>query len=659
MLATLADRRILRSVEEGGERRYEIFHDVLAQPVLAWRARHRTEREVEHELAERHRQRSRFRRLLALGAAVLALVVVATAFALVQRANANERSREADARKLDAAAIRQLEEDPELSLLLASESARTAPAPTAEDALRRSLLTSQARDLFRAGGPVRRVDVSADGRRLAFASDDGLARVVDPVERPEHSRDRRGFGRRHLGRPRARPGQRGARQDPFRRRDRALRPRVDQSRRRRGGRGFVVGVGNGIGHIWSARSCELLRTLGRMGETAVRVVASPDGSQAAFVSGREARVVAVPSGRARYRLRHPGEITSLDFSADGNRVVTGGRDRLARIWSGNSGRLLHELSGHQGQVLDVAIGAGGTEVATASTDGTGRIWDAVTGTLRAPLFGHTNFVRTVDFSPDGQSVVTSSPDGTARTWSLGGRRLATLAGHDGAVLDARFSPDGFTVITGGEDGTVRLWEAGTRPLLARAAGVAGPAAPALTATTDDGETTATVDGELVRLERSDGSSADLEGHRLVVSSVALSPDGKRLVTAGRDHNVILWDVESGQPLRVLRGHFGSVADARFSPDGRWIVTAGPRSVGVWKAADGELTRILFGPEGPFTAAEFRPDSRTVVARTEDGVVSTYECQICGEIDELLQLADERLAATGRELTPEERALYLG
>ena len=145
----------------------------------------------------------------------------------------------------------------------------------------------------------------------------------------------------------------------------------------------------------------------------------------------------------------------------------------------------------------------------------------------------------------------------------------------------------------------------------------------------------------------------------MISSVAFSPDGKRLVTAGRDHDVILWDVESGQPLRVLRGHFGSVADARFSPDGRWIVTAGPRSVGVWKAADGELTRLLFGPQGPFLAAEFLPDSRTIVTRTEDGVVSTYDCRICGEIDELLQLADERLAATGRELTPEERALYLG
>ena len=55
VLATLSARRIVRSIDEGGAVRYEIFHDVLAEPVLAWRARRRTEREVERELAERLR----------------------------------------------------------------------------------------------------------------------------------------------------------------------------------------------------------------------------------------------------------------------------------------------------------------------------------------------------------------------------------------------------------------------------------------------------------------------------------------------------------------------------------------------------------------------------------------------------------------------------
>ena len=145
----------------------------------------------------------------------------------------------------------------------------------------------------------------------------------------------------------------------------------------------------------------------------------------------------------------------------------------------------------------------------------------------------------------------------------------------------------------------------------------------------------------------------------MVTSVAFSPDGRRLLSASRDRDAILWDVASGKVLRVLRAHFGPVSDARFSPDARWIVTAGPRSVGLWEASTGELVSLLEGPPGPFRAVAFTPDSRTIVAVSEGGVVSRYRCRVCEGIPGLLELADERLAATGRELTPQERELYLG
>jgi WD40 repeat protein len=155
----------------------------------------------------------------------------------------------------------------------------------------------------------------------------------------------------------------------------------------------------------------------------------------------------------------------------------------------------------------------------------------------------------------------------------------------------------------------------------------------------------------------DGETVELDGHRMAVKSVAFSPDGRRLVSASRDSDVILWDVASASALRRLRGHFGEVSDARFSPDGRWIASAGPRSVGLWRASDGRRIDLLMGPPGPFRAVAFTDDSRTIVARTEEGVVVAYRCGLCGGVSELLALADERLGATGRELSPEERELY--
>jgi WD40 repeat protein len=326
------------------------------------------------------------------------------------------------------------------------------------------------------------------------------------------------------------------------------------------------------------------------------------------------------------------------------------------VWDGRNGRQLNALSGNQGEVLDVAISPDGTSVVSASTDGTARVWDTGTESLQGYLYGHANYVDAVDFSPDGTAIVTASLDRTAQTWRPNGQQVATLAGHGGTVTDAVFLPDGYAVVTAGEDGTVRVWDAGTRPDFAEDA-VTPPEPPATTTTSPDGDTTATASGNDVLLERADGTTSNLTGHRLKVTSVAFSPDGTRLLSASRDHDVILWDVATGKQLRVLRGHFGTVSDARFSPDGRWIVTAGPRTVGLWWGSEGELVRLLTGPPGPFTAVSFLPGSRTIVASSAGDVVSAYDCRICGEIPDLLTLADERLAGTGRELTPEERELY--
>ena len=119
VLDRLSELRILRSIEEGGHVRYEIFHDVLAEPVLAWRARHLTQREIEQHVEERARRKSRMQRLLALAVGLGAVLVGAILFAVLQQRNADEKARDAHARTLDASAIALLTEDPELSLLLA------------------------------------------------------------------------------------------------------------------------------------------------------------------------------------------------------------------------------------------------------------------------------------------------------------------------------------------------------------------------------------------------------------------------------------------------------------------------------------------------------------------------------------------------------------
>jgi WD40 repeat protein len=53
-----------------------------------------------------------------------------------------------------------------------------------------------------------------------------------------------------------------------------------------------------------------------------------------------------------------------------------------------------------------------------------------------------------------------------------------------------------------------------------------------------------------------------------VDAVAFSPDGRRAVSAGADHDVRLWDVATGRQLRTFAGHTGTVWGIAYSPDGR-------------------------------------------------------------------------------------------
>ena len=80
---------------------------------------------------------------------------------------------------------------------------------------------------------------------------------------------------------------------------------------------------------------------------------------------------------------------------------------------------------------------------------------------------------------------------------------------------------------------------------------------------------------------------------------------------------------------------------------------------LWNVEDGRPLGYLYGPKSPLVAVAFAPDFRTVISQEEDGTVRRYVCQLCGRIDELTALARSRLRATGRRLTADERARYLG
>jgi WD40 repeat protein len=118
-------------------------------------------------------------------------------------------------------------------------------------------------------------------------------------------------------------------------------------------------------------------------------------------------------------LGHTGPVTSVAFSPDGRRVVTGSRDNTARVWDLSSPTpVASRLEGHQRDVTSVAFSPDGRRVVTGSGDNTARVWDLSGPTpATTPLEGHSSWVWSVAFSPHGRRVVTGSKDSTARVWN--------------------------------------------------------------------------------------------------------------------------------------------------------------------------------------------------------------------------------------------------
>jgi WD40 repeat protein len=657
VLDVLTERRILRSLEEGADVRYEIFHDVLAEPVLAWRAEHESDRELELQREASNRRQRRLLGVIGVGSVLFAVMAAVTLYALSQRSEARSQALESRAHRLEARADAELGRDPELSILLALEAVRTDPGPTAEETLRQTLLASRVRRTMTADEPL--LDATARGNELIAASADGDVLVSSATSDAKLTRISSGIPAEAASFSSAGTVLLTGRDGVPRllERDGSMRP---------------------IPGVTDASGAEL----------------SDDGRLAAILTREGVRLVDVTSGRVLHEYPHRGA-SAAAISPDNRRVLTGGIDDRVYVWSGQSGRRVHRLTDHTGHAVALAFSPDGSYVASAGTDGSARVWRTQDWGLQSTLGAHMTALTDVDFSTDGNHVVTSSKDGTARVLlTESGTPLVVLAGDRDWVTSAAFSGvAGSSVVTSSRDGTARVWDASFQPELEALAELGMPvssvevdAQGGLRVGTQDGRThlldlgtgdelsvgpdtrsrgrivgpdgtTATIRANTVVLRRPDGLRSVLAGHRDRVRSVSFTEAGDRVVTSSRDHDVRIWDVETGEAIGFPLQHNSEVHDARFSSDGRWIVTAANRAA-LFDARTGLLVLRLQGHDGSITSAAFAPDGRTIVTGGDDGTVRRYVCETCGGLDALVSLAEKRLAATGRVLSPDEREQYL-
>jgi WD40 repeat protein len=290
---------------------------------------------------------------------------------------------------------------------------------------------------------------------------------------------------------------------------------------------------------------------------------------------------------------HAGGIDAVQFSPDGQRIVTGGSDRTARLWN-LQGNQLAVFKGHESSVRAVQFSPDGQRIATGGSARTDtwrsggvdknhfvRVWN-LRGAQLTTFWSGTE-VDTIQFSPDGQRIAASGRS-TTHIWYLRqSNQLATFPRQQGRVKTVQFSADGKHIAALGEDGNVRLWN------------------------------------------RQGNQLATFKGRQEKVERVLFSPKGDRVLTDGEDSTVRVWNLE-GKQLAVLKGGWSENWKGIISPDGKYTVTIGEsNTIQIWGL---EGNRVAVSPQipGAINALQFSPKGDSIALAGGKGMVRLLNLQ---------------------------------
>ena len=286
---------------------------------------------------------------------------------------------------------------------------------------------------------------------------------------------------------------------------------------------------------------------------------------------------------------HAGEVWSVEFTPDGESVLSASFDNTARLTRADGRAAPREFRAHRDSLYRATLDPSGRWLATGSYDTDLRLWDLDRPPLETALPGHRDTVFSVESDPSGEWAITASHDGTARVWNMRtGSLRAVLDPHEDPPLDvddlhhAILSTGATRAAAATSDGVIFTWELST-------------------------------------LERT-----SLVGHTAAVWRLALSPGGERLASASYDNSARIWRLDTDEPPLVLRGHEDRLLEVAFDHSGARVLTVSwDGALRVWDALEGTPIATSKGHEGKIFCLRASPDGQLWATGSEDTTVRLW------------------------------------
>jgi WD40 repeat protein len=396
-----------------------------------------------------------------------------------------------------------------------------------------------------------------------------------------------------------------------------------------------------------------------------RAALSKDGRflAVAISGGPTIQVWDVESGKALKQITGPaGGFGAMAFTPDGKvlAVRTHNTDRTAYLYDTDSGKELHKLkavnpAGKSGNIsggahdgTGLAISPDGKSIALPELEyvnqkvsGSVTVFDIKTGKETHRTDTPTNGIAGIAFSPDSKTLVYNTHTALHVLQIETGKELRQLRTIQGANLVV-YAPDGLSFAVKGRDNLVRVHDANTGDLkhtLGELPGAKGinqgfavnqyGATGTDVAFTHDSKTLIIGGQQVPRFfDVSTGKERDAAGsggHRGAVTALAVSSDGKLILSRGAEGTLRIWNATTGQETRQFPEPRG-IAAMIFSPDARRVAIASNEgTVHLIDTADGKELRQFKAHEGTVATLAFSADGKRIATRgSYDGLLKVFD-----------------------------------
>jgi WD40 repeat protein len=388
-------------------------------------------------------------------------------------------------------------------------------------------------------------------------------------------------------------------------------------------------IWRGEGYHPSIQQRSLIKTLvGHEGGRVWSIDFSPDGEL--LVSGSEDRTIriwdAATGACLAVWLAHEHWVRSVVFSPDGKRIASSSFDRTIKIWDARTYECLQTFHGHQQRVVALAFSLDNLHLISGSNDRTVKLWDLATSRCLKTFFGHGDGIWAVAYHPHHDRIASGARDYTTKIWDLQtGVCTKTLTGYANAVYAVAASPDGAYLASAHEDRTVKIWQISSGEIVSILRGHLSNVMSVAFSPNDEFLVTGSADESIKLWQRRTGKLLQtFKVHKSWVWVVAFSPDSRYFASGSYDRTLKVWDVSTGECIYTLVGHTSSIAAVDFSPDGRFLASGShDNTVRIWNLATGNCDRVLTHHDNSIWTVKFSPDGKYLLSGSFDLTIARF------------------------------------